>query len=123
MRISDWSSDVCSSDLLKKIKAAWALGGDFAMRQDRADYAFGYTAENLARHVPLIVELRECPYDQQKQAVFWISDQLGIQSGVLDANGNGMVLAQEARQKFGPDRIVERSEGHTSELQSLMRTS
>ncbi len=88
-----------------------AIGGDFAMRQDRAAYAVGYTARNLHRHVPLLVELRECPYDQQKQLLFHIGvflrDRRRLQGGVLDANGNGMVLAQESRQKFGAERIVE----------------
>jgi phage FluMu gp28-like protein len=88
-----------------------AIGGDFAMRQDRSDYACGYTDQLLHRHVPLIVEMRTCPYDQQKQGLFaigrWMRDRRRLQGGVLDANGNGMVLAQESRQQFGADRIVE----------------
>ncbi|MDO8606163.1 MAG: hypothetical protein Q7R40_06485 [Phaeospirillum sp.] len=91
--------------------ALCAIGGDFAMRQDRADYAVGYTDHVLHRHVPLIVELRQCPYDQQKQLLVfigrWLLRHRRFQAGVLDANGNGMVLAQEARQEFGPDRITE----------------
>ncbi|WP_432769796.1 hypothetical protein [Sphingopyxis sp.] len=89
----------------------WYLGGDFAMRQDRSAYPIGYVGQDLKRHVPLLVELRACPYDQQKQALFWIVEQLELigsfAGGVLDANGNGMVLAQESRQQFGADRIVE----------------
>ncbi|SLN47869.1 hypothetical protein PSA7680_02458 [Pseudoruegeria aquimaris] len=86
----------------------FALGEDFGMRQDRTSFVIGYTAQDLSRHVPLIVELRQCPYDQQKQALYWIVDRLPrFQKGILDANGNGMALAQEARQKFGPDMITE----------------
>ena len=86
----------------------WAIGGDFAMRQDRSAYAAGYTAPDLWRHVPLILELARCPYDQQKQALFWLCSRLPqLQGIVLDANGNGMVLAQEARQMYGPDRVNE----------------
>ena len=89
----------------------WFLGGDFAMRQDRSSYPFGYVGEDLRRHVPFLIELRNCPYDQQKQVLFWTVEQLELigtfGGGVLDANGNGMVLAQESRQKFGADRIVE----------------
>lgn len=85
-----------------------AMGGDFAMRQDVADYAFGYTAKNLDRIVPLIIEMRQCPYDCQKLALFYACDRLArFQGGILDANGNGMALAQEARQKYGPETIVE----------------
>ncbi|MEM6265908.1 MAG: hypothetical protein AAF707_00155 [Pseudomonadota bacterium] len=89
----------------------WYNGGDFAMRQDRSSYPFGFLGEDLRRHVPFIVELRQCPYDQQKQVLFWIVEQIEMigryGGGVLDANGNGMALAQEAAQKFGTDRIVE----------------
>lgn len=89
----------------------WFVGGDFAMRQDRSSYPLGYVDEVLKRHVPLILELAKCPYDQQKQALFWMVDTIQMMGrfggGVLDANGNGMALAQEAAQKYGPDRIVE----------------
>lgn len=89
----------------------WYNGGDFAMRQDRSSYPFGYVGEDLRRHVPFIIELKHCPYDQQKQVLFWVVEQLEMigrfGGGVLDANGNGMALAQEAAQKFGADRIVE----------------
>lgn len=85
-----------------------AIGGDFAMRQDRSCYAVGYTADNLTRQVPLVVELARCPYQQQRQVLFYIVDRLrGFSGGILDANGNGMPLAQEARQRYGAERIVE----------------
>ena len=84
------------------------LGGDFAMRQDRACYAFGFVDQALTRHVPFILEFLRCPYDQQKQALFWVVALLrAFGNGVLDANGNGMVLAQEARQHLGASRVVE----------------
>lgn len=89
----------------------WYNGGDFGMRQDRASYPFGFVDEKLRLHVPLILELHKCPYDQQKQALFWIVEQIEMMGvfagGILDANGNGMALAQEAMQKFGQERIVE----------------
>ena len=89
----------------------WFLGGDFAMRQDRSSYPIGFVDQALHRHVPLILELKNCPYDQQRQALFWLVDRLQMigrfGGGVLDANGNGMALAQECAQQFGPDRIVE----------------
>ena len=85
-----------------------AFGEDFGMRADRTSIAAGYTDDDLTRRVPLIVELDRCPYDQQKQTLFYIVDRLrGFQGGILDANGNGMPMAQEARQKYGTERIVE----------------
>lgn len=89
----------------------WYVGGDFAMRQDRSSYPLGYVGNDLKRHVPLILEMRQCPYAQQKQALFWLIQQCQMMGsfggGILDANGNGMVLAQETCQKFGFDKIVE----------------
>lgn len=85
-----------------------AIGEDFGMRADRTSIVIGYTDRGLTRRVPLIVELDRCPYDQQKQTLFYIADRLKrFQGGILDANGNGMALAQEARQKYGAERIVE----------------
>lgn len=98
---------------LDRLPERWTygIGGDFAMRQDRSAYAVAFADQQLARHVPLLVEARECPYDQQKQLLWHIADFLRAKrrlgSGVLDAGGNGMVLAQEARQRYGADRIVE----------------
>lgn len=92
-------------------RLTWFLGEDFAMRQDRTSLVLGFVDQSLRRQVPLIVELRQCPYDQQKQALFWLVDfvqAIGrFGGGILDANGNGMALAQEAAQRFGPERIVE----------------
>lgn len=93
------------------IGPAYAFGEDFAMRQDRTAIAPVFTDQSLIRHVPFLVELRECPYDQQKQALFhivrFLADERRLVRGILDANGNGMVLAQEARQAFGAERITE----------------
>ncbi|MED5550048.1 MAG: hypothetical protein VX529_11885 [Pseudomonadota bacterium] len=95
-------------DRFREQGLTWHLGGDFAMRQDRSAFPIGFVGQDLKRHVPLILELRACPYDQQKQALFWLVQYVGsLASGVLDANGNGMVLAQEARQRFGANRITE----------------
>lgn len=89
----------------------WFLGEDFAMRQDRTCLVLGFVDQQLKRHVPLIIEMAQCPYDQQKQALFWavdlVMDLNRFGGGILDANGNGMALAQEAAQRYGPERIVE----------------
>ncbi|MQX36829.1 hypothetical protein [Roseospira navarrensis] len=90
----------------------YAIGGDFAMRQDRSAYVVGFTARDLVRHMPLIVELAQCPYDQQKQVLLMLARDLMAERRrfghcILDANGNGMVLAQEARQALGQERVTE----------------
>src|SRR3546814_10234895 len=94
MRISDWSSDVCSSDLAET-KAA----------ENRLHYAEG----EAARQKELLAEgiSSQAQYDQAVLAV-----QTAKQS------------IQTARQQSESVRAtLSRSEEHTSELQSLMRTS
>lgn len=90
----------------------YAIGGDFGMRQDRSAYVVGTTARDLVRHMPLILELAQCPYDQQKQVLLRLATDLMAERRrlghvILDANGNGMALAQEARQALGQERVTE----------------
>src|SRR3546814_5530903 len=95
MRISDWSSDVCSSDLLAAAKTGRAV--------------------NIKKGQFL------APWDMQHVA------------GKMKAAGNDRVLLCERGASFGYNMLVsdmralpilaQRSEEHTSELQSLMRIS
>src|SRR3546814_2376966 len=115
MRISDWSSDVCSSDL-----------ADLQERRRRPDLP------QHRRH-RLGDALRE------QRAQFGRGDEV---AGAAELGGAGAVVAQarrvqrqlhEARERDGAtgrgdlladQRLqVRRSEEHTSELQSLMRIS
>src|SRR3546814_8598046 len=98
MRISDWSSDVCSSDLFRILVEAFAARvvhrGDFL--DQRID---------IARHHRLVRE-HVVRRDAGLAGVAHATPR-GLQRGVLDI-GTG---------------IDDRSEEHTSELQSLMRIS
>lgn len=107
--MADWLAEHVFPELKKLPEnRVHCFGEDFAMRKDRTSIAVGYVGQTLVRHVPLIVELKACPYDQQKQALFYIVSRLPrFNTGILDANGNGMAIAQEARQKYGSDRIIE----------------
>src|SRR3546814_5575446 len=87
MRISDWSSDVCSSDLVKVVG-------------NEAKPMMGKTPDNIQAIRPLrdgvIADI-----DVAEQMLKYFMDK---------AQG-------------GASRFVQRSEEHTSELQSLMRIS
>src|SRR3546814_10102033 len=91
MRISDWSSDVCSSDLHRRVDVGHrhlsAAGGHAERDVARA-----------ARHVE----------DRFARARFHASDELILPQPV-----------QSSRHQI----VHQRSEEHTSELQSLMRIS
>src|SRR3546814_6141967 len=97
MRISDWSSDVCSSDLLRR---AW-----HARIQSRAGRPPRQCDQELSR----VTRGRCFAHDD---------DQLRQGTPGRDGFGRGELGAEPAR---GDRR--HRSEEHTSELQSLMRIS
>lgn len=61
---------------------------------------------NLTRRTPFLVELRNIPFDQQRQILFFIVDRLPrLLGGALDARGNGQYLAEVAMQRYGSGRI------------------
>src|SRR3546814_4481291 len=94
MRISDWSSDVCSSDLIQCRR----FGG---CRQERGDDIAAFP------HGRVIAQRVVQPAPQQPAA-----------HGRL-----AMIQGREKRGAFLARQCFGRSEEHTSELQSLMRIS
>src|SRR3546814_7987479 len=99
MRISDWSSDVCSSDLQAAVSVA-LLGGKGAGRRSRADADDRGTGRKR-RGAELVCALVELCTGQRR--------------GCCDLAG--------LRQHGWRVHVTGRSEEHTSELQSLMRIS
>src|SRR3546814_1201555 len=104
MRISDWSSDVCSSDL--------ALAGEVGGQGE------GLLDVLLGQHVGAGGHVAHeghvaygTPVDRRTGG--------GVEAH-FDGAGLGVVAAQEAKLLEGAEV---RSEEHTSELQSLMRIS
>ncbi|OCC01729.1 hypothetical protein BA190_27600 [Labrys sp. WJW] len=64
--------------------------------------------KTLFRRTPFIVEMRNIPFQQQEQVVFWVCDRLPrFQGGVFDAGGNGAALAEAVAQKYGMERILQ----------------
>src|SRR3546814_3517796 len=113
MRISDWSSDVCSSDLIwldpeklanYSLSAAEALA---AVQEQNSQSPGGQTGD-----LPISGET-ELNAAILTQSRFTTPEQFG--NIILRANpdGSAVTLSDVAR----------RSEEHTSELQSLMRNS
>src|SRR3546814_7565978 len=93
MRISDWSSDVCSSDLAPLIKPGFRTRDLFRGRHPEQ----GQIIEAFEMRAFLAELLAALDIDQRRDGVGEIRDRIGYR-------GN-------------------RSEEHTSELQSLMRIS
>lgn len=84
------------------------VGEDFARSGDATDIVVMELGKDLVRRVKLIVELRNIPFDQQRDVFYYVCDALGssFAKGALDSGGNGAYLAEKATQKYG-SRIVE----------------
>src|SRR3546814_3107516 len=116
MRISDWSSDVCSSDLAQAGAPA---------RPAREAAAAGAASTSVG---PLLPRLRVSPGDftPARRGLQQLLDRVLRSSGwrLGDVIGDGGAAPPD-RTVGARRRIAEglRSEEHTSELQSLMRIS
>src|SRR3546814_5328706 len=122
MRISDWSSDVCSSDL--------PLG---IARSSRLWYvrALPYAYIFFFRGTPLLVQLFLVYYglaqfDAVRSSALWpyLRDPFWCATATMTLHTAAYIaeILRGAIQAI-PRGEIERSEEHTSELQSLMRTS
>jgi len=85
------------------------FGEDFARHQDLTAMWPLAELQDLSHEPPFVLELRDCPFTQQEQVLFYILGGLPRFSGAaMDAGGNGAYLAERARQKFGgPDMVHE----------------
>lgn len=84
------------------------LGEDFGRSGDLTVLWPLVVGQDLRRRTPCVVELRNVPFRQQEQIVFWLIDALGrFSGGAFDASGNGQYLAEFARQRYGAHAIAE----------------
>src|SRR3546814_5159506 len=112
MRISDWSSDVCSSDLFgtfsrKREKGCFLRSGDCRRRSDPRQLVRVAHDEHVGE--PAVLVPGEC--HGRGDRVAFVLDQ-----------AKASVDRRFLELRAGPP-FVQRSEEHTSELQSLMRIS
>jgi len=107
--IKDWCEEKLLPELNKLNPALnHAFGEDFGRLGDLTVIEPMVIEQNLDRIVPFSVELRNIPFKQQEQVLFYIVDRLPrLIGGALDAGGNGMYLAEQARHRYGSGRIHE----------------
>src|SRR3546814_3443265 len=110
MRISDWSSDVCSSDLGSGFAAVqpgvtWLYASDPVVFFGSFSYLHNFKREDVSRTV-----LTGAPEGFPQTTTEFIGE---VDAGDIIGFNIGVGLALNER----------RSEEHTSELQSLMRIS
>ncbi|MBA4289350.1 MAG: hypothetical protein C0439_10300 [Pseudomonas sp.] len=101
--IRDW----CERELLPLLKLLdpqqlHAFGEDFGRTGDLTVIAPYSVGLDLRCRVPFLVELRNMPYRQQEQVLFYIVDRLPrLMGGAMDATGNGGYLAEAAGHRYG----------------------
>jgi phage FluMu gp28-like protein len=84
------------------------FGEDFARDIDLTVITPLTELQNLTLRAPFIVELRNVPFKQQEQILFYIVDRLpNFRGGAMDARGNGQYLAEVAMQRYGTSRIFQ----------------
>lgn len=101
----------CEAQLLPELRkldpnTPHALGGDFGRSGDLSVFWPLAIEKDLTRRTPFTVELRNVPFDQQRQILFYLADRLPkLRAGKLDARGNGQYLAEVAMQRYGAARF------------------
>jgi phage FluMu gp28-like protein len=84
-----------------------SLGQDFGRSGDLSVILPIQTYPNLIRRAPFGLELRNIPYEQQRQVLFFICDRLPrFRHAALDGRGNGGYLAEVAMQRYGGLRVT-----------------
>src|SRR3546814_8702579 len=121
MRISDWSSDVCSSDLLEGTLTAVA-----GLRMRNANSADGLRLQHiLSAESYRFPEIFAQAYDQGTVPTLkFLADLLRrhTRTGAICVEQPDVAAVAFLSMVIGtPVRALIRSEGQTSELQSLMR--
>jgi phage FluMu gp28-like protein len=112
IRIAE-TTDWCEAHLLPLLKALppnqdHFFGEDFARSGDLTAIWVLSQEQNLTLFTPFVVELRNVPFEQQRQILFYIIDRLPrFKAGAMDARGNGQYLAEVAMQKYGAARIAQ----------------
>src|SRR3546814_4923393 len=129
MRISDWSSDVCSSDLtdvhLDRLGATDAVDHPLLDRAQQlglqADIHLADFVEQQGAAVGLL-ELADAARHRAGKGTLLVAEQFGFQQGIGDRRAVDRDEGALGARRLAMD-IARRSEEHTSELQSLMRIS
>src|SRR3546814_4256232 len=127
MRISDWSSDVCSSDLMADTPLTLAETASVFGEMLTFQAMLRRTTDKTSRRAMLAAKIEDMLNTVVRQVAFCeferqVHDER--RQGELSADRIGEIWMETQTESLGPAlRFRDRSEEHTSELQSLMRSS
>ena len=89
-------------------QARSSIGQDFGRNGDLSVIIPLLEDQGLQRRAPFLIELRNVPFKQQEQILFWLADHLPRLNHVaLDARGNGQYLAEVAMQRYGSASVTQ----------------
>ena len=101
------AADFCAEQIAPAIaqldaNAMSFVGEDFGRSGDLTVIWPLQLQQNLRRHTPFVVELRNIPFKQQEEILYYVLDRLPrLTAGAMDARGNGQYIAERAVQRYG----------------------
>ncbi|WP_299533371.1 hypothetical protein [uncultured Herbaspirillum sp.] len=105
--VADWIEEHLQ-DLVGTLPRALRhyYGQDFARNGDLSTIVPLTEEQTLKKRAPFLIEMRNVPFKQQEQVLFWLADRLPrFSGGAHDARGNGQYLAEVAMQRYGAAMI------------------
>src|SRR3546814_7503649 len=126
MRISDWSSDVCSSDLFGRLDTG---GSSTVSVLTATQEVIGVAADTgsqawMRQSVGLVMDgTSNSVASTPDAAALDIVGDIEIRAEIQRDSWSDITTTQDLVEKWGAAGTRSRSEEHTSELQSLMRNS
>ena len=107
--VRDWCDETLKPLLLDlDPKRCHYFGEDFGRSGDLTVVIPLTERQDASFAAPFVLELRNIPFQQQEQILFYVCDRLPrFSGGALDARGNGQFLAERAMQRYGSRRIAQ----------------
>ncbi len=85
--------------------SSW-FGEDFGRTGDLTVIWPVQIGADMVRRPPFIIELRQVPFAQQRQILWYVLDHLPrLAGGAMDATGNGAAIAEETATRYGVARV------------------
>lgn len=105
--VLDWIEEHLEPEMAKLPKDQRSFYGfDFGRSGDLSVFVPLLEEQSLRHRCPFMIELRNVPFTQQQQLLFWVVDRMPrFSGGANDARGNGQFLAEVAMQEYGAARI------------------
>jgi len=105
--VEQWCDQYLAPELAKlNPQHRHVVGEDFARSGDLSVFVPLAIRPDLTKRTPFVVELRNAPYETQRQILFYLLERLPrFTGGAFDATGNGGYLAEAARLRYGQEMI------------------